>query len=61
MKSNTIILIALLLVTGIVAMAQPAGPNPNPTPFGFVELLISAGAIYGGKKVYFKNAEKSNN
>ena len=54
--------IALVFVlTVLVLNAQPAKGNPGstPTPFGFVELLIAAGAAYGGKKVYDKKKGKN--
>ncbi len=48
---------ALLIGSIGWTMAQPANPT-SPTPFGFVELLIGAGALYGGKKVYDKWKKK---
>ncbi len=48
----------LLLCFSLFVQAQPDGPDA-PAPFGFVELLIGAGALYGGKKVYeSKKAKK---
>tara|TARA_B100000378_G_scaffold254507_1_gene231025 strand:- start:579 stop:761 length:183 start_codon:yes stop_codon:yes gene_type:complete len=49
-----IIIATVFAFTGLVLNAQPAKGNPGnaPTPFGFVELLIAAGAAYGGKKAY---------
>ncbi len=42
--------------------AQPSPPTPGggnaPTPFGFLELLIGAGALYGGKKAYDAKQKK---
>lgn len=48
-----IIIAAFVLVGGLLS-AQPDRGNPNntPTPFGFVESLIAAGAVFGSKKVY---------
>ena len=43
--------LALLTFFTVTAMAQPEDPDA-PTPFGFVEILVAAGALYGGKKVY---------
>lgn len=58
-----IIITSTVLLFAFVSFGQPDKGNPNnaPTPFGFVELLIGAGALYGGKKVYDakkKDAEK---
>jgi hypothetical protein len=47
----------VLLFVANIALAQPAGPG-SPVPFGFVELLIGAGAIYGGKKTLDARKEK---
>tara|TARA_B000000441_G_C21480008_1_gene197727 strand:+ start:399 stop:521 length:123 start_codon:yes stop_codon:yes gene_type:complete len=38
-------------------MAQPINPNA-PTPFGFVEVLIGAGALLGGKKLHDAKKKK---
>ncbi|HAD95772.1 MAG TPA: hypothetical protein DCG19_00120 [Cryomorphaceae bacterium] len=43
--------LALLIILTLPAFSQPEDPDA-PTPFGFVELLIGAGALYGGKKMY---------
>lgn len=43
--------LTLLIILTIPAFSQPEDPDA-PTPFGFFELLIGAGALYGGKKVY---------
>jgi hypothetical protein len=51
---NLTLLLALCLFCAFAAYAQPDVPDA-PVPFGFVELLIGAGALYGGKKVYDKN------
>ncbi len=48
---------ALLVGSMGLLMAQPANPT-SPTPFGFVELLIGAGALYGGKKAYDQRKKK---
>ncbi len=47
-------MIAAFVLIGGLLSAQPdrGKPNNTPTPFGFVELLIAAGAAFGGKKVY---------
>lgn len=45
--NKTTVVLVLLLVT-VQAYAQPGGPT-TPTPFGFVEILAGAGAIYGIK------------
>lgn len=57
---NPFLLAACFLLCAFGAIAQPDLPNPAPTPFGFLEILIGAGALYGGKKVYDKKKEKSN-
>ncbi len=44
-------LLAFLTLCATSALAQPEEPDA-PTPFGLVEVLIGAGAIYGGKKAY---------
>ena len=51
-----IVLIAALVVSGLTLNAQPSKGNPggNPTPFGFTEILLLAGAAYGGKKAHDK-------
>jgi hypothetical protein len=53
MKSS-LFLGLLFVLCAFGAIAQPDNPNPTPTPFGFVELLIGAGAFYGGRKAYQK-------
>ncbi len=50
--------IALLLFCSLGAFAQPDMPNPTPTPFGFLELLIGAGALYGGRKAFQERDKK---
>lgn len=49
---------AFALFTNIM-IAQPSKGNPggSPTPFGFTEVLIGAGLLYGGKKAYDKRKE----
>ncbi len=46
-------LLAFVALCSTSALAQPEDPDA-PTPFGLVEVLIGAGAIYGGKKAYDK-------
>ncbi len=44
---------AILVLLGIVlASAQPTGPNPSPTPFGFLEVLALLGSGYGAGKLW---------
>lgn len=54
--------IAAIALTFGLSYAQPGPPSPGggtaPTPFGFVELLIGAGALYGGKKALDARKEK---
>ncbi len=49
--------LSFLIILTIPAFSQPEDPDA-PTPFGFIEVLIAAGALYGGKKAY--NQRKSN-
>lgn len=53
-----LILIGILFFSVSIpgALAQPDQGNPggSPTPFGFVEVLLVAGAAFGGKKAYDK-------
>ncbi len=50
---------ALLLCSIGLVLAQPDNPSDvNPTPFGFVEILIGAGALYGGRKAYLAQKDK---
>lgn len=47
-------LLALLLVAGGVALAQPGGVGPSPTAIpldGGVSLLLAGGAAYGIKRL----------
>jgi len=60
MKSLQILLVSAFLMGSATLMAQAPPPPPgsnNPAPFGFVELLIGAGALYGGKKAYDKKKQ----
>lgn len=56
MRKN--ITIAAIALSSGLTYAQPGPPEPGgggrnaPTPFGFVELIIGAGALYGGKKAW---------
>ncbi|AEV31057.1 hypothetical protein [Owenweeksia hongkongensis] len=51
MNTKTLFTVCLSVVAMGVLMAQPGNPSA-PAPFGFVELLIGAGAAYGGYKAY---------
>ncbi|MEQ9263437.1 MAG: hypothetical protein RLP14_09775 [Owenweeksia sp.] len=53
-----ILTLAFIGLFSIAANAQPEEPDA-PTPFGFVEVLIGAGALLGGKKVYDANKKKT--
>lgn len=55
-----LILVALLATSAYISNAQPNRGNPGttPTPFGFVEVLIAAGAAFGGKKIYDAKKKK---
>ena len=59
MKSFTkyVLTLSFLIILTLPAFSQPEDPDA-PTPFGFVELLIGAGALYGGRKVYQKTKQK---
>ena len=48
---------SLLVMVIVQLSAQPGGP-PSPMPFGFVEVLIGAGAVFGGYKAYKQKANK---
>lgn len=50
--------IGFILIASI-AYAQPGAPDFTPSPFGFVELLVGAGAIYGGKKSLDSHRKKN--
>jgi|GEM_PF-1240156 len=49
--------LTLLIILTLPALGQPEDPEA-PTPFGFVELLIGAGALYGGRKVHQSSRRK---
>ncbi len=55
-----LILTLAIVGLGYCVNAQPGAgaPGTTPTPFGFVELLMAAGAAFGGKKIY--DAKKKN-
>lgn len=52
-----IVILLFLLFIAFGLDAQPTGPTGSPTPFGFVEALIIAGAAYGGKTLITKNKQ----
>ncbi len=58
MKKTIILTSFLLLGTAVLGQPDQGNPGTSPTPFGFVELLIAAGAALGGKKIY--DAKKKN-
>lgn len=63
MRSNNLmktVLTCSLLLGGVTLMlAQPGNGGPGtPTPIGFVEILIGAGMVYGGRKTYLMRKEK---
>jgi hypothetical protein len=62
-NTNTIKLILTLgLILGYTALsfAQPGGGGPStPAPFGFLEVLIGAGAVYGSKKLWDNHRKKT--
>ena len=50
-KILTFLLVVCLLGLAITASAQPTGGGPGaPVPFGFLEVLMGAGLLYGGYK-----------
>lgn len=51
MNIKILFTICISLVSIGVISAQPGNPS-SPVPFGFVELLIGAGAAFGGYKAY---------
>ncbi len=55
------VLTSILFLGGVIlAFAQPTGGGPtSPTPFGFVEILIGAGVLYGGRKAYLARKDKN--
>ena len=52
-----VLTLTFLTLLCLPAFCQPEDPDA-PTPFGLVEILIGAGALYGGKKVYQARAKK---
>jgi hypothetical protein len=52
-----IFLVTLLMLCSFGVFAQPDLPDA-PVPFGFVELLVGAGALYGGRKAYKASRRK---
>lgn len=52
------LMLGLIIFSFYTLDAQPTGPGTSPTPFGFLEAMILAGAAYGGKE-YLKK-RKSN-
>lgn len=58
--NKSIFLTLLFICIVFTVSAQPDLPNNgSPTPFGFIELLIGAGALYGGKKLHDYKKEKA--
>ena len=57
-KNRAFLVMALVLFLSFDAFTQPGNPS-EPVPFGFVELLVGAGALYGAKKVHDKNKSKT--
>lgn len=57
MNTKTIFTVCLSLLAIGVITAQPGNPTA-PAPFGFVELLIGAGAAFGGYKAYKNKKEQ---
>lgn len=55
-----LVVITIIGLSAVTATAQPSKGNPggNPTPFGFTEILLAAGAALGGKKAYDKYKEQ---
>lgn len=51
MNIKTLFTICLSLIAIGIISAQPGNPAA-PAPFGFVELLLGAGAAFGGYKAY---------
>ena len=49
--------LAFLTLLCLPVFCQPEDPDA-PTPFGFVEILIGVGALYGGRKVYERKSKQ---
>lgn len=49
--STSLLLLISVFFISIAAFGQPVEPDA-PTPFGFVELLMGAGAVYGASRTY---------
>lgn len=49
--------VVVVMAASAELSAQPTG-LPTPTPFGFTEVLIGAGLLYGGRKAYKARAGK---
>ncbi|MCF8422769.1 MAG: hypothetical protein K9H41_00350 [Bacteroidia bacterium] len=66
MKSKLFALIIFIVSVPLICKAPPAGTGGSPVCWpppcipidGGISLLVAAGAIYGGKKLYFKRKEK---
>ena len=70
MNLKFILLLIFIVSFASITIAQPAPPPPPidepgcwPPPCipidGGISLLVAAGAIYGGKKLYFNRREKN--
>lgn len=49
MKKSNILLVSILLGSSLSLLAQPGNPS-TPAPFGFVEILVVGGVVYGAAK-----------
>ncbi len=49
--SNTLLFTAFVFLISTAAFSQPTDPDA-PTPFGFIELLVGAGAVYGARRAH---------
>jgi hypothetical protein len=58
MKQKLILLVAVLLATAPVALAQVGPPPPGAPIDGGLVALVAAGAAYGAKKL--RDAQKEN-
>ena len=64
MKTRLITVIIFIVAVPLLCKAPPAGPSScypatNCIPIdGGISLLVAAGAIYGGKKLYSNRKEK---